>query len=414
MGVLDVTLPAGAAPPEPAQPASPEEAMAVLGWLAGALDTAHLAGRDLGPLPPVAGRGDAADVSASRLRQVEARFRAMVEQMPAVTFLAALDGGLNELYVSPQIEAMLGYTQREWLSDPVLWFRRLHPDDRALWSQEFARGCATGGPFRAECRFVARDGSIVWVRGEARIDRDARGRPLFLQGLAYDITESKRAEQTIKASLREKETLLKEVHHRVKNNLQIISSLLRLQSSRLTDEVTRSAFLEAQGRIRAIALVHELLYRSTDLSLIDFAEYARRLVEQLSRTYGQRSPAISVATEIDEVRLAIDSAVPCGLLISELVSNCFKHAFPGERSGSIVVRFRVTDRACELEVRDDGAGFPPAPDPASASSLGLELVRTLTRQLHGALELSTSPDTGTAFHVTLPRSVARPPEHGSP
>ncbi len=132
-----------------------------------------------------------------RLRNAEVRYRTLVEQLPVVTFMAALDGGVNDLYISPQIETLLGYTQQEWLEDPVLWFSRLHPDDRERWHAEFARTCAAGERFRSEYRFVARDGRIVWVHGEAQVVRDEAGRPLFLQGLAFDITERKRAEETL-------------------------------------------------------------------------------------------------------------------------------------------------------------------------------------------------------------------------
>lgn len=130
----------------------------------------------------------------ARLRAAEVRYRTLVEQIPAVTFMAVLGEGENEVYVSPHIEALLGFTQKEWLENPFLWYRQLHPEDRDLWNEEFARGCRTGGPFKAECRFIARDGHVVWVRGEARVVKDDIGRPLFLQGVALDITESKRAE----------------------------------------------------------------------------------------------------------------------------------------------------------------------------------------------------------------------------
>jgi PAS domain S-box-containing protein len=346
-----------------------------------------------------------AAASAPRVRHLEARFRALIEQIPAVTFMAALDGGLNEVYVSPQIEALLGYTQEEWLRDPVLWFRRLHPDDRELWSREFARGCMTGGPFHAECRFLARDGSIVWVRGDACIQRDERGRPLFLQGLAYDVTENKRAEEVVKASLREKEILLKEIHHRVKNNLQMTSSLLKLQASKIQDEAARRAIAESRARIRAIALVHEMLYRSTDLSLIDFSAYLRQLVKQLALASSTRSSQIAVSTEIDDVRLSVDTAVPCGLLVAELVTNCFQHAFPEGKRGSILLCLRATAAACEIDVCDDGVGFPGGADPKTSGSLGLELVRALAGQLHGHVELSSSAE-GTKVHVTLPAGIA--------
>jgi PAS domain S-box-containing protein len=133
----------------------------------------------------------------ARLRAAEMRFRTLVEQIPAVTFMAVLGEGTNEIYVSPHIETLLGYTQEEWLSDPFLWYWRLHPDDRATWNEEFARGCRTGGPFRADCRFMDRKDRPVWVHGEARVIRDDLGRPMFLQGIAFDISEIKRAQEVL-------------------------------------------------------------------------------------------------------------------------------------------------------------------------------------------------------------------------
>jgi PAS domain S-box-containing protein len=148
--------------------------------------------------------GSIRDVSERRraeaqLRKLEARYRTLVEGIPAVTFMAALDEGVNELYVSPQIEELLGFTQKEWLENPVLWYAQLHPDDRGRWHEEFARTCATGHPFRSVYRFLSRDGSVVWVHGEAQVVRDDDGRPLFLQGVAFDITGIKQAEEELKA-----------------------------------------------------------------------------------------------------------------------------------------------------------------------------------------------------------------------
>lgn len=140
---------------------------------------------------------DAPRGAEARLRTAEERFRTLIEQIPAVTFMAVLGEGKNEIYVSPHIEAMLGYSQKEWLEDPTLWYRRLHPDDRATWNDEFTRGCLHGGPFRAECRFLARDGRVVWVHGEARLIKDEVGRPQLLQGVAFDITENKRAHEVL-------------------------------------------------------------------------------------------------------------------------------------------------------------------------------------------------------------------------
>ena len=271
--------------------------------------------------------------------------------------MASLEGGLGDVYVSPQIEALLGFSQEEWMSDPVLWFRQLHPDDRELWNHEFARGCATGGPFRAECRFLTKNGQIVWVHGEARLIPDESGTPVLLQGVAFDITEGKRAEEIVKSSLREKELLLKEIHHRVKNNLQITSSLLRLQASKIADVGVKQLLRESQDRIRSMALVHDMLYRSQDLARVDFPEYVRTLVIQLFRSYNA-SGRIRSAVELEPIVFGVDLAVPCGLIINELVANALKHAFPGDRKGEVRVRMNAAPDGYTLSVRDDGVGLP--------------------------------------------------------
>jgi PAS domain S-box-containing protein len=177
-----------------------EGALAILGDLASALFPAGVGrleqvtwGQRPSAQPSRVPARDAREQAENRLKAAELRYRSLVEQIPAVTFMAVLGEGENEIYVSPYIEALLGFTQQEWLDNPFLWYSQLHPDDRGLWYEEFARGCRTGGPFRAECRLIARDGHIVWVRGEARLIKDELGRPLFLQGVAYDITESRRA-----------------------------------------------------------------------------------------------------------------------------------------------------------------------------------------------------------------------------
>ena len=345
--------------------------------------------------------GSARDASLARTAAIaEARYRALVEQIPAVTFMASLEGGLSNVYVSPQIEALLGFSQEEWMSDPVLWFRQLHPDDRALWNEEFARGCATGGPFRAECRFLTKTGEVVWVHGEARLIPDESGQPVLLQGVAFDITETKKAAEIVKSSLREKELLLKEIHHRVKNNLQITSSLLRLQAAKIPDAAVRQVLRESQDRIRSMALVHEMLYRSQDLARVDFPQYVRALVPQLFRSYNPGG-RIRYRVEIDEIVFGVDLAVPCGLIINELVANALKHAFPGDRRGEICVRMKLEQDRYRLSVEDDGIGFPAGLDVSQTGTLGLQLVRTLTEQIGGRLQEKTGQ--GTAFVIDLPR-----------
>jgi len=203
---LSVTPPVGPVGPvgpigQVPEARSVEEAEAMLAAMASGLFPAGFAALEHLTWRESRGRAEqqGALTPEERLVEAEARFRTLVEQIPAVTFMAVLGEGQNEVYVSPHIEAMLGFTQAEWLENPFLWYYRLHPDDRALWNEEFTRGCQTGGPFRAECRFMARDGKTVWVHGEARLVKDELGRPQFLQGVAFDITENKRAQEVLLA-----------------------------------------------------------------------------------------------------------------------------------------------------------------------------------------------------------------------
>jgi PAS domain S-box-containing protein len=299
------------------------------------------------------------------------------------------------------VEGLLGYTQEEWLSDPVLWYSRLHPEDREMWNVEFMRGCASGGPFRAECRFMARDGHAVWVHGEARIIRDERGRPMYLQGVAFDITENKVAEEKVKASLHEKEVLLKEIHHRVKNNLQVTSSLLKLQSAKVQDAAALALLQESRDRIRSMALVHEKLYQSDDLSHVEFSWYVRSLVGSLSRSYGPRNARVAVVVDVQDVFLSIDAAVPCGLIINELITNALKYGFPDDGGGEVRLHMRPVGESYVLTVEDDGVGLPADFDYRNTPSLGMQLVVTLADQLEGHVDAVSNG--GTKVTLTFPR-----------
>jgi two-component sensor histidine kinase len=211
-----------------------------------------------------------------------------------------------------------------------------------------------------------------------------------------DITERKLADERIRASLREKEVLLKEIHHRVKNNLQIISSLLNLQSKYIKDVSAIEMFKESRNRIRSMTLIHEKLYRSKDLAHIDLPEYIQNLSSNLFRSYN--SGSVTLKTQIDDILLGIDTAIPCGLIINELVSNSLKHAFP-EHRGEITVSLLWNDPNYTLMVKDTGKGFPADVDFRNTESLGLQLVCTLTEQLSGEIVLDRS--NGTAWSITF-------------
>ncbi len=219
----------------------------------------------------------------------------------------------------------------------------------------------------------------------------------LMLAVVRDVTERKRIEAVAREA---REMYFKEVHHRVKNNLQVISSLLYLQSVHTSDPVILGILNESRSRVKSIALIHEKLYRSSELVKIDFAEYVRDLVADLYRTYGVNQEGIAIATRVEDVRIEIDTAVPCGLIINELVSNALKHAFTGRVTGTITVDLRhLKESEFLLEVRDDGVGLPKGFDARASNSLGLRLVSDLTRQLDGTMAIDTT--NGTLFRITF-------------
>jgi two-component sensor histidine kinase len=216
-----------------------------------------------------------------------------------------------------------------------------------------------------------------------------------------EIAERIQAEERIQASLKEKEVLLKEIHHRVKNNLQIISSLLNLQGQQIEDPQIVGALRDSQNRVRSMALIHEQLYGAHDLARIDFGAYIHQLASHLFRSYRADSK-VALDLKVEEINLRIDEAIPCGLILNELVSNALKHAFPDGRAGRIQVALGVDGGQVALAVSDDGVGLPEGFDHRTSTSLGLQLVNSLVSQLDG--EVMLEPGHGTGFNVTFPIS----------
>ena len=219
----------------------------------------------------------------------------------------------------------------------------------------------------------------------------------------------KRAEAQIKAQLQEKDVLLKEVHHRVKNNMQVISSLLNLQSRRVRDPDVLEMFRESQRRIRSMALIHERLYQSSDLSHIEFSQYLRNLAIHLFHSYQADSRRIQLRIEAERILLNINTAIPCGLIVNELVSNALKHGFPDGRKGELeICLYKVAQDGYRLRIRDNGVGFPEALDIQKTDTLGMQIVHTLVGQIDGRLELDRRE--GTAFEL---RFSEVPPKRSS-
>jgi two-component sensor histidine kinase len=215
--------------------------------------------------------------------------------------------------------------------------------------------------------------------------------------------ERERAEETFKASLKQQEVLLREAHHRIKNNMQIISSLLDMQASSVEDPHIVEMFMDVQNRVLSMALIHETLYQSGDFRMVNFGAYVRTLAEQIVRSYNALPDRIALQIRADEVMLDTNQAIPCGLILNELLSNCLKHAFPDERGGEISIELR-SDAAprVTLIVRDTGVGLPARVESSQSETLGLLLVHSLTEQVGGTLE--TESHDGTTFTLSFTAS----------
>lgn len=214
-----------------------------------------------------------------------------------------------------------------------------------------------------------------------------------------DITSGKLLQKQIEESLKEKEVLLKEIHHRVKNNLQIIISLLNLQSGYIKDETTLKAVQDGQNRVRSMALVHEKFYQAEELSEIDFGEYVEKLTQYIYQSYGDKTDRVKMIIESDHVGLDMDTAMPSGLLVNEIVSNAYKYAFPGDARGEIRISIRKQDGKIIYRIADNGVGLPPEINLEQSESLGMQLIQALTAQLDG--ELSVSREKGTEFKISF-------------
>ncbi len=284
----------------------------------------------------------------------------------------------------------------------------LFPDDSREQAMAHIRRTAEGQRWEVvEIAIRRTDGTqriVLWNSANIYADDGRTLIATIAQGT--DITERKYAEDSIKASLREKEVLLKEIHHRVKNNLQVVSSLLNLQLKRIEDKEAVEMLREGRDRIRAMALIHEALYGSENLSGVDFTGYVRTLAERLFRSYGISSDTVALEIAASEAVLGIDTAIPCGLIINELVSNSLKHAFPNGRKGKIRINLHSEgNNRFLLTVSDNGIGFPADVDFRSTESLGLQLVCTLIDQLEGTIELHR--EQGTEFRIAFSETTQR-------
>jgi PAS domain S-box-containing protein len=399
----------------------------------------------------------AAQTVETKLFLAEARYRTLVEQLPVVTFLAALDGGVNELYVSPQIEALLGFSQKEWLEDPILWYTQLHPEDRERWHVDFARTCAFGERFRSEYRFLARDGRVVWVHGDAHMVRDEAGQPLFLQGMAYDITERKRAEEALQAVNAELESRVRErtaqleqangqlrqraeqlaemdqrkdeflatLAHELRNPLAPIRNSLHILRMSHGNGPTSERVLEMMERqvSHMVRLVDNLIEVSRitrgKINLrkerVELAAILRNGVETSRPLIDAARHQLAIAVPPEPLNLKADS-VRISQVIANLLNNAAKYT---EEGGQIWLTARREGNDAVVSVRDTGLGISAEMLPCvfdmfaqvdrtlkrsqGGLGIGLTLARTLVEMHGGRIEArSGGPGQGSEFTVRLP------------
>ena len=290
---------------------------------------------------------------------------------------------------------------RETIPSAEGFLATVHPDDLEFVRRSMG-DALKGKPYDLDFRIRRPDdGTERVVHANGEVAWDVEGQPILFFGTVQDITERKQAEDKIKASLKEKEILLREIHHRVKNNLQVICSLLRLQSAKIKDKQYVDMFRECRDRIKTMSFIHEQLYRTNDLVNIDFGKHVKSLVDGLFKSHGIDSNKVKLGLEIKNVSINLENAIPCGLIINELVSNTLKYAFPQEADGNILISLRsINEDEFELTVSDDGIGLPEDLDIHTTDTMGFELVRILVEeQLNGKIEVDRTE--GTRFTITL-------------
>ena len=356
----------------------------------------------------------------NRLLESETRFRIMADHAPVLLWMAGTDGRCDFFN-----QVWLDFTGRPFARELGSgWAEGIHFEDFQNSMHLYYESFVERRPFRLEYRLRRADGEYRWILDQGVPRYGPEGEFEGYIGSCIDITPLKMAQEAmlrfnaeleervrqrtaeLDAAVAEKEVLLREIHHRVKNNLQVISSLLNLQARHLTRygapdvQQVREALVDCQGRVRSIGLVHEKLYQTEDLSRVDFGNYLTALVGMILSA-ADAAPVVQVDVNIENVRLGVDQAIPCGLLVHELLTNALKHAFPHGRGGKVRLELRrFAPGQLRLAVEDDGVGIPPTVDLARPPSLGLELVKTLARQMRADLRVDRSR--GTAFGLVFP------------
>jgi PAS domain S-box-containing protein len=371
------------------------------------------------------------DISARKNHEEQIRYQADLLQKVSDAIIATDKSGRIQVW-NKAAEAIYGWKAQE--AQGKIFHDLIQPEYRYQHREEVTKKMEREGAWSGELVHHLRDGRQIPVQSTITMLKDAAGNPVGTVSINHDISERKRAEEQIRSSLKEKEVLLQEIHHRVKNNLQIISGLLTLQADQSAGKSLSDIFQESQDRIRSIALIHEKLYCSQNLAEIPFDEYLRALTANLFISHGVDAGRITSAFDLEAILFTIEKAIPLGLIVNELVTNALKHAFPAGRRGEIRIGLRghlkgktfVQDsdsgplyrvQVCELSVMDDGVGLPTAQVSGQEKTLGMKLVSMLAQQLQAELKVTSGP--GTEFRLIFPGMPAavtpknQPPQGGA-
>lgn len=341
------------------------------------------------------------EVDVSERRRIEDDLRTHSQVLMAMSEgVLFLDSAGLIRFTNPAIERMFGYQTGELLGRHVTVLNDADPDLEVGIHREILAGLREHGRWEGDIPNRRRDGS-VFLSHAAITTLERPGETLWVT-IQEDVTERRAVEQEVRRSLTEKDTLLREIHHRVKNNLQIISSLLHFQAKRVKNPEDAAAFAEGRNRMLAMMLIHERLYQARDLSQIAFAGYIRALITALSRTHAQGHVTIDIVA--DEILLPIELALPSGMILCELITNVFKYAAAGRATCRARVSARSDGDRVLLSVDDDGVGFPADFDPGAVSTFGWSLVRNLVLQIDGTLRTRTSD--GAHVEICFPRAAA--------
>ncbi|MDR8393149.1 PAS domain S-box protein [Aliifodinibius sp. S!AR15-10] len=329
------------------------------------------------------------------LKKNEKQMSRLFSNLPGIAYRCKNTPNWPMRFISEGCQELTGYEPETFMHDEegrLSYGDVIHKEDREFVWQHIQDAIRHNRSFELEYRIVDKHDNMKWVWERGVAIEGAKEDEIILEGFISDITSQKQADRQIRENLEEKKVLLQEIHHRVKNNLAVISGLLELQAMNTDDEAAISTLRESQLRIQSMAMVHQKLYQSDAFSNIGFNDYVKELVQTIESTYGLMDKEIDIVFDMAPVKLNINQAIPCALIINELVANSFKHAFHEQKEGTIEIHLNKSEALVELRVKDDGKGVDPDFDINSQESLGMTLINTLTRQLEGELELISDND----------------------